>query len=264
MFRSTTFAKFCVLFSFVFHAPLLYAEREWRTITALDWDETLCPSKFLFQKDMSEREDGISVIKISKEEKSQIDLLGNSVANLIYIATNFGEVVIVTAAEKSWIKWGIENLYKPHAEILNKVSVFSTRDVNEVELQYFRGSKKQFIFEKIVAEKHSKYRKKSDPTTKILFNFISIGDGNTEALAAKNLFSLNSSREIRVLSKSIKLPIVITPEWMKFNLDQLTDHFKYIVADPIPLQVNDFRNLPRIKELVDLEKSDILPHLVVN
>lgn len=93
----------------------------------MDYDDTLLASSWLAQNGL--RLDGTE--PVPKEAQEQLGLLAESAANLLKLAMQYGEVIIITNAETGWVELSAKKFMPSLLPLLMNVRVISARSTFE-------------------------------------------------------------------------------------------------------------------------------------
>jgi len=185
-----------------------------QTCIVLDYDDTLLASSWLAQNGL--RLDGTE--PVPKEAQEQLGLLAESAANLLKLAMQYGEVIIITNAETGWVELSAKKFMPSLLPLLMNVRVISARST--FESMYAEPS--QWKVAAFSQELSLAFAKSVHGTPK---NIISLGDSVHERAALRKVTAGHSS----VLAKSVKLVERPTIEQLKRQLDLVASCFDEVV-----------------------------------
>jgi len=97
------------------------------TIIFFDWDDTLLCSSFLMELNITLNTDS----KIIYEHWKNLDLLSNSIIDILKSAKTLGEVVILTNAEECWVQMSAQKFMPELVPILQTIPIISARSTYE-------------------------------------------------------------------------------------------------------------------------------------
>jgi hypothetical protein len=194
------------------------------TIIFFDWDDTLLCSSFLMDLNISLSTDS----KIIYEHWVNLDLLSNSIIDILMSAKCLGEVVIVTNAEECWVQMSAQKFMPELIPILQTIPIISARTAYEESFptnpyMWKYQAMKKFIDDK----KFSPYCKK---------NIVSFGDSVIERESSRKVSKLFPN----TISKSVKFTEKSEINVLKGQIDLLKSSIKYLVEydGDLDLQMN--------------------------
>lgn len=191
----------------------LPVERVMHTVIIFDWDDTLLASSFLSGKGF--RLD--TIMEPSPEIETQLKELELSVINVLTLAIQYGEVIVITNAETGWVELSAQKFIPGVVPVLNQVKVMSARSTFEESFPESPIKWKFYAFqEKLQA--HFQETKKDK-------NIISFGDSHVEREAVRAV-----TRNVPFTrTKSVKFAEHPTMEQLKRQIELITNCFQYIL-----------------------------------
>ena len=141
------------------------------TIIILDWDDTLCPTTWMMEKNidlLNPKSRGDNILFFKR--------LDNKLSELLKIMISLGIVIIITNAMPEWIELSSSVLPKT-SEILKRIEVVSAREKYQGKAEL--SDWKRHTFKE---ELHKKLLEKS------YTNIISMGDAEYEYMALIDLY----------------------------------------------------------------------------
>jgi len=196
------------------------------TLFVLDWDDTLLPSSWLHQNGIllnpTSRDMGAK-----QEHKDLCETVAPHVAALITRAKEFGQVMIVTNATKSWVEHGCA-LFMPSILTL----ILSLPIISAVDLYEYSCSN-PMMWKKYAFQNDLLYLAFNGlPMNKR--NIISIGDGEPERHA---VHALTSSIYGSIIAKSLKFREKPSPVMLIEQLKATLKAIPFFVASLEPLNL---------------------------
>lgn len=157
----------------------------YKTLTILDWDDTLIPTKWIVNKSINLVNDsGYSRYLIFF---SKLDIIVHKILTKLM---RYGKVVIVTNAVTKWIKLSSRVLPNSRKLIKKSIPIVSAREVYQ-NTSNDMGIWKQLTFKRLIKEHFSQEA----------HHVISIGDAEYELNALIKL----QNRRVKQVLKSIKM-----------------------------------------------------------
>jgi len=97
------------------------------TVLIFDWDDTVLPSTWVHEQGL--RLDAECVPTLDQEEK--LNTLALQAANTLWVAKSFGQVILVTNAERGWIELSCQKFMPSLYPYLENVKIMSARSTYE-------------------------------------------------------------------------------------------------------------------------------------
>ena len=223
------------------------SQRPADNLVILDWDDTLLPTHWIqgeLYKNNQENEPAYQNIR--QKHPQLFENLQNAVQNLIATLAKNAQIIIVSNAGIPWLTRA-SNIFYPGIECFKKhynVQTISARVYKNNEQRYPNNPNlwKVELFEKIALDwkrKCTQTNQRNAPTNQLpKYNVISIGDGESERGALKNL---PSAPEWNL--KSIKFVDKPAPHQVYTQILHLTKKFPQILSVD-----NDMDNILRNKK----------------
>ncbi|KAG9395465.1 hypothetical protein J8273_3032 [Carpediemonas membranifera] len=147
-----------------------------RLIVALDWDETIFPSKWAASLDSNEAQSSQVEESVRKLETTLHSLLSNlfTIPNAI--------ISIITNARARWVLSSIERFCPSLSQFMDRVQIISAREMFGSRYSVEKHGESAYVVWKLMSFIHLVKSAKSESVT-----FISVGDSNCELLAAREL-----------------------------------------------------------------------------
>jgi hypothetical protein len=187
-----------------------------KVLTIFDWDDTLCPTTWLTE--MEDDSDSETPVELPKT-------FVNAAQNIMEVARKFGDVAVVTLAERSWLERGLAQ-YPPD---FVGCPVYHARDYAQcADLQPCASRiNDEGQAASLSAMVSLKYRAMAAVVgDRDYTHVISIGDGKFEALAVHDLFLHGSVS----YTKSVKFAEDPTLDELILQLDRVADTLPAVVA----------------------------------
>lgn len=147
-------------------------DKEWKTLTIFDWDDTLFPTTYI-KSNMNLFDDPLNM---SRKVKDYFSKLSEYIIILIKNAKNYGNVVIITNAEDGWVEYTC-SLMPNLLLFLKTIDVISARAKWETYNPHPEKWKEYAFINKLTI-----FLKDNN---NIILNLICIGDSIHEHNAAK-------------------------------------------------------------------------------
>ena len=184
-----------------------------RTIIIFDWDDTLMCSSFFVDLRITLQSDPIDI----HDYWTDLDKLSKSVIEIIESSQLYGEVVIVTNAEKGWVETSAQKFMPELIPILSGIKIYSARTTFEKAYPDNYYMWKYMTMKDLIDKRDYPYNSKK--------NIISFGDSIAERLSAINV----SKNLFNSVSKTIKFSEKSSIEELVKQIDLLRASIKYIV-----------------------------------
>ena len=156
-----------------------YHHKKYNNIFIFDWDDTLFPTSYLFDKKNE---------KLSEDELIEVKNIEKLVIKIINKCKKYGHVFIITNSKEGWTESCVMKYFQEFfSEILEKIDIISAR--------YLYEGKYPFNKEKWKIETFNFLQNNFNYDKKILTNIICIGDSNYEIEAGK-LFAENFNNSV--------------------------------------------------------------------
>ena len=173
-------------------------------VVCLDWDDTLLPSSYLSNFD-------ISIIFIHQRDFRHLELL---ICSILKKFLEKNDVYIITAAEAKWISISAQ-IYIPGAiPYLSRCKIISARDRYQKQFPNDATKWKYLVFSELIKEDTSE--------------LISIGDSLAERKAAQNLVD----KKDNIVIKTIKMVNKPHINALTKQLSHLLKNCSYILDYP--------------------------------
>lgn len=185
-----------------------------KTLIIIDWDDTLFPTTWVHDNNIS------LLVDINKNKKIFKEL-DTAAVNLLYSFSKRGKVVIVTNAAKKWV--GMSSVVMPKTKefINDNINVISARDMYKKKYPSNNFVWKRLVFKDLVLT-HFMHRYEVE-------NIISIGDAEYEYKALVNLYN-NKKKYPRRILKSVKLIRYPSSDTLLDQLIVLRNSVKHICS----------------------------------
>ena len=166
------------------------------SITCFDWDDTLLPSSYIFSKKYD------AVVPSLKE-------LENAVCNLLSLALQHSDVIIVTNSESGWVILSAKRYIPKVVPLLQKCGVISARS----------------SYEKLFPAEPVKWKYEAFKTilTSTTQTIISMGDSHCEREAVRN-----ATKDSHVIVKSVKFANNPNIKHLQKQLETVIMYYDYI------------------------------------
>lgn len=185
------------------------------TTIIFDWDDTLLSSSWLAQNGLRLDEP----VVVPAEAVAQLDVLQESVVQLINRATAYGTCIIITNAETGWVELSCKKFMPRVLPLLTRIRVLSARSTFEALYPDSPSDWKVQAFHHEISKAYAGRR----PEHKR--NILSFGDSVHER-AAIHKVTANMGPATR--TKSIKFVERPTVEQLKRQVDLVTNCFEEI------------------------------------
>lgn len=190
-----------------------------KQVFIFDWDDTIFPTSYLQSRDLKycPHEE---IVLIRNLLFGNIDKRAEAIINEVVL---LGDLVIVTNAQKYWIDICRKYMPRVHNSIeKNKIDIYSEDYARIKHSQRYKelgNSAKKVNFE-LVLQDHCK-------SSKTKYSVISIGDGESEVLAAEHIFQ--NFKPIDVTC--IKLRKDPSSSFLKYELKKIQSQLKSLKFD---------------------------------
>lgn len=193
--------------------------KSFNSIFIFDWDDTLFPTTFLINEELT----NLEIDELSEEIKYIFSSLEEAVINILNLAISKGNVYIITNSSINWFNYSSNKYYPNLKNILDKIKIISARD----EYGYMNPvDNKQWKIKAFV-------NLTNDINTNLITNIICYGDSMIELEAAKILASnFNDS-----CLKTIKFKENPEIEDLIWQLNLIEDKFNFIYSKPKSLSI---------------------------
>ena len=198
-------------------------------VTVFDWDDTLFPSTwlrtmgFIIKPDLK---DG----GITTEMTAACEEIAAHVAILLLRAKEYGKVVIITNASRSWVEKACTIFMPKIASIVLSIPIISAADLYS---RYYSNpiTWKKMAFRSNLLNQMFNFQNLSRKT------IISIGDGFAEQVAARDLMSMTNSHVGPLLVKCLKIIPLSTPTVLIYQLIEIEKILPALVASQSTLDL---------------------------
>lgn len=190
-----------------------------------DYDDTLIPSSWL-------KQNGVYVTchsceGFTSEMVAMCEAVGQRVAALIKAAKQYGKIVIVTNATRSWLELATKTFMPSISDLILNLPIISAADL------YEHYSSNPFLWKKF-AFQHDVLRT-AFPNQPEMCTIISIGDGESERQALKYIHSIATPD--CMLIKSIKFMENPSPELLGKQLATTLQQLHMVATTPESLDL---------------------------
>ena len=193
--------------------------KSFNSIFIFDWDDTLFPTTFLINEELT----NLEIDELSEEIKYIFSSLEEAVINILNLAISKGNVYIITNSSINWFNYSSNKYYPNLKNILDKIKIISARD----EYGYMNPTDNKIWKKKAFLDLTK------DINTNLITNIICYGDSMIELEAAKILASqFNDS-----CLKTIKFKENPEIEDLIRQLSLIEDKFNFIFSNPKSLSI---------------------------
>lgn len=183
-----------------------------KTVIIFDWDDTLLASSFLSNKGYRIDND----LELTEEIEKGLKELEASVITVVSCALTYGEVYVITNAEKGWVEMSAKKFIPGAISVLEQVHVLSARSTYEEMFPESPLKWKFCAFQDRLAHILGDH--------KIERNIISLGDSNVEREAVMAV----TRGHLGTRTKSVKFAELPSMEQLKRQIELVTSCFPYI------------------------------------
>lgn len=191
-------------------------QKQYKTIFIFDWDDTLYCTTYLTPHIINKFKD------LKPTDKKNLDHLDSVVYNLLSKCYALGQVYIITNASGGWVEYSSKKTYKKSLEIINKISIISSRSNNE---KTYPGIAKLW-------KTNSFINTLSNSNLDQVVNLISIGDSNIELEASKalaNTFRACVSKIIKFKESPNVVELIVQLEYINSQIYSIYSSPKNII-----------------------------------
>lgn len=185
------------------------------TTIIFDWDDTLLSSSWLATNNLRLDEP----VNVPLEACEHLDLLADSVINLLTRAKKFGRVIVITNAETGWVQLSCKKFMPRVLPFLGSLRILSARSSFEARFPESPSDWKIQAFHQEITAAYAHRRSDSHR------NVISFGDSIHERLAIQKV---TGGFGPSCKTKSIKFVERPTVEQLKRQVDLVTNCFEEI------------------------------------
>ena len=190
------------------------------TLFIFDWDDTLLPSSWLKQNGFNIS--GSNITGTTKEMFYECEQVALHISALIEYTKQFGQVIIVTNATKSWVEFSCTTFMPSIAKMVLALPIISAADL-------YGGYKDPHIWKKFAFQREVLELAFPLPTPEQR-TIISIGDSDSERFAVQSLTTIRMPYPI--LAKSVKFMMFSTPDVLKEQLAATLKEIPMIATIP--------------------------------
>jgi hypothetical protein len=183
------------------------------TVIIFDWDDTLLASSYLSGRGLRLDTDKSKLVEI----ETQLKELETSVAALITLALQYGNVCIITNAETGWVQLSAQKFLPGLVPLLSRVNILSARSTFEGRYPESPLKWKFYAFQERLANILFNQHKK-------MKNILSFGDSHVEREAVRAV----TRGAPNTRTKSVKFAERPSMEQLRRQIELVTNCFQYI------------------------------------
>lgn len=231
------------------------------TVIIFDWDDTLCPTTFIWNHpqlnwyevapcfdDSSEME-----TQFKDTLREQLEQHQSAVIALLRLAVSLGQVAIVTLAQVGWVEQSCRNFMPQVAEVLFELGIEVVYARQAIPSRYLRRAhEEQNDLTKVLKTRAMSRTIKKFYTTvgggeRSWKNILSIGDSAAERLALQDVIMRREQRDSRGVPKECRCKVVKL--LYEPDLERLTAEVQVLITWLLTLTCQD--------DDIDIDFADI-------